>query len=156
MTEIKFIVEGEPIGKARPRFRRMYVKDKAGQPKEVISTYTPQKTVKYEDRVREAYLSEAAYQPMRWPDKQPLEMIINAYMSVPKSASRKAIYRMISALFPTKKPDVDNIFKGIADSLNGVAYRDDSQIVSATINKIWSTDPRAEVIIRDKQNMSNI
>ena len=83
-------------------------------------------------------------------------MIINAYMSVPKSASRKAIYRMISALFPTKKPDVDNIFKGIADSLNGIAYRDDSQIVSATINKIWSTDPRAEVIIRDKQNMSNI
>ena len=57
MTEIKFIVEGEPIGKARPRFRRMYVKDKAGQSKEVISTYTPQKTVKYEDRVREAYLS---------------------------------------------------------------------------------------------------
>ena len=31
-------------------------------------------------------------------------------------------------LFPTKKPDADNIIKVILDALNGLAYRDDSQI----------------------------
>lgn len=31
-------------------------------------------------------------------------------------------------VFPTKKPDGDNIIKAILDALNGAAYRDDSQI----------------------------
>lgn len=36
---------------------------------------------------------------------------------------------------PTTRPDVDNYAKSILDSLNGITWRDDSQIVSLTINK---------------------
>lgn len=32
---------------------------------------------------------------------------------------------------PTKKPDMDNVVKIIADSLNNLAYYDDTQIVEA-------------------------
>ena len=39
---------------------------------------------------------------------------------------------------PTKKPDVDNIAKAILDSLNGIAYRDDSQIVELNMKKLYA------------------
>ncbi|WP_460268332.1 RusA family crossover junction endodeoxyribonuclease [Clostridium sp. CTA-17] len=41
---------------------------------------------------------------------------------------------------PTKKPDVDNIAKIILDSLNGVAYKDDSQIVDLRIIKSYTEE----------------
>lgn len=43
---MEFIVEGEPQGKARPRFSR-----KTG------TIYTPAKTAKYEKQIRKAFLS---------------------------------------------------------------------------------------------------
>jgi Holliday junction resolvase RusA-like endonuclease len=39
--------------------------------------------------------------------------------------------------WPTKKPDADNVLKLLMDSLNGCAYRDDVQIVNATVVKRW-------------------
>jgi Holliday junction resolvase RusA-like endonuclease len=48
---------------------------------------------------------------------------------------------------PAKKPDADNIMKAIADALNGIAYKDDSQIVNVTITKWYSDTPRVEVAI---------
>ena len=35
-----------------------------------------------------------------------------------------------------RRPDVDNVVKPIVDALKGVAYHDDSQVVSATANLI--------------------
>jgi len=135
--DVYFIVEGEVVGKGRPRFtnRNGYV-----------TAYTPKKTLDYEKKVREAYLEE--YQPLRWVDKEPLEMIVNAYFEIPKSASKKARENMLLNEYPTKKPDFDNILKSIADALNGMAYEDDCQIVSATVNKIWSESAKAEITIR--------
>ena len=53
-------------------------------------------------------------------------------------------------MLPTKKPDVDNIIKIILDSLNGLAYKDDAQIVARTCQKLYVNDdnePRVEVKI---------
>ena len=44
---------------------------------------------------------------------------------------------------PAKRPDFDNIGKIIADALNGVAYRDDAQIVEAKLVKIYVDGPGA-------------
>ena len=50
---------------------------------------------------------------------------------------------------PTKKPDADNIAKVVCDALNGVAYKDDTQIVSLHIKKSYTADePRVEVMIQ--------
>ena len=49
---------------------------------------------------------------------------------------------------PTKKPDWDNIGKIICDSLNKVAYRDDSVVVDAQVRKFYSENPRVDVSIR--------
>ena len=60
--------------------------------------------------------------------------------------SKKKRAMMIAGdIVPTKKPDFDNIQKIICDALNGVAYHDDSQIVKADIEKVYSTMPHVEV-----------
>ena len=48
---------------------------------------------------------------------------------------------------PTKKPDSDNIIKIIADSLNKLAYHDDSQIVDVMFRKFYAEKPRVTVTI---------
>lgn len=50
---------------------------------------------------------------------------------------------------PTIKPDVDNIAKVILDSLNGLAYKDDKQIVFCAISKWYGENPRVEVILEE-------
>ena len=43
----------------------------------------------------------------------------------------------------------DNIGKIICDALNGIAYRDDAQIVDALVRKFYSDTPRVIVEISD-------
>lgn len=138
--EIYFVVPGEVVGKGRPRFSTVNGYGRA---------YTPKKTLSYEKSVRAAYLEEYPTGLLTWQDKEPLEMIVNAYFEIPKSASKKAKQKMLLEQFPTKKPDADNIIKSIADALNGIVYADDSQIVQATVNKWWSEESKAEIIIRE-------
>ena len=49
----------------------------------------------------------------------------------------------------THKPDIDNIEKSILDSLNGLAYEDDSQIISLYGEKRYSDIPRVELKIKE-------
>ena len=57
-------------------------------------------------------------------------------------------------LQPTLKPDADNIAKIICDGLNGIAYKDDKQIVSLTVLKVWTDGiERVEVDISEFPQM---
>ena len=129
-----FTVPGEPQGKGRPRF----VKGRA---------YTPPKTKAYEDRVRICYTRACGSEPP-YPAGVPLSVIINADFPVPESTPKKNIPQMLSGeILPTKKPDCDNIIKVILDSLNGIAYHDDSQVVRVHCNKFYGTEAKVEVAI---------
>lgn len=128
---VKFEVPGEPTAKARPRIGKGFA-------------YTPKKTVNYENWVKECYLITN--------NKTMLEGILKAeiiaYMSIPKSKSKKLQEKMRSGEErPQKKPDLDNICKAILDSLNGIAYKDDSQIVEVVLKKYYSDNPRVEVML---------
>lgn len=84
----------------------------------------------------------------------PLLLEIKAYFKIPTSASKKRKALMEDGkIRPTKKPDIDNVFKAIADSLNGIAYKDDSQIISGTVSKFYSEQPRVEVTIKEINEM---
>lgn len=130
---LEFIVPGEPRGKGRPRFSK-------GR------TYTDDKTVEYERRIRNSYrLSFGSY---KWPDNALLKVQITAYYSIPKSATKSKRAMMESGdLLPTRKPDVDNIIKAVLDALNGVAYKDDASVVEVSCRKLYGTLPRVEVEI---------
>jgi len=138
---VKFVIYGQPKGKGRPRFSRQgtYVK-----------TVTPTDTVNYENLVKIEYgLQTNNYM---FPDGSSLKMEINAYYAIPKSTSNKKRKQMLEdKLRPTKKPDVDNVVKIIADSLNKVAYKDDTQITDLVVKKRYSQQPRVEVIISETE-----
>lgn len=130
---LSFTIPGEPVGKARPRMTR------SGH------TYTPEKTVSYENLVKLCF--KAKY-PNEKPADGTVQMVITAHYAMPKSVSNKKRQLMTDGkIRPTKKPDADNIIKAVADALNGIAYRDDSQIVNVSISKWYSDSPRVEVAI---------
>lgn len=133
--EVRFVVLGEPQGKARPGFNT-----------HTGHAFTPEKTVNYETLVQWEYVRQCAY---KFPDDAMLDMRIKAYYAVPKSDSKKLRARKLAGqVRPTKKPDMDNVIKIIADALNTVAYRDDTQIVDCQCRKFYSEEPRVEVTIR--------
>lgn len=137
---IQFTVYGTPVGKGRPKFSTFN-----GQ----AMAYTPAKTVSYENLVK---LSVQQQQKGLKPfDKDvPLQADIIAYFPIPKSTSKKKREAMLNGeIFPTKKPDNDNIVKCILDALNGIAYYDDSQVVYIRCKKNYSDEPRVEITIHE-------
>ena len=132
---IKFTILGNPNGKGRPRFST-----RTGH------AYTPKNTVMYENLVRTEYSLQC--DGFMFDDASMLDMRILAFYEIPKSTSKKRRDQMLNGMIrPTKKPDMDNVVKIIADSLNKVAYRDDTQIVDCQCRKFYSDKPRVEVTI---------
>ena len=77
-------------------------------------------------------------------------MDIKAFFKIPKSTSKKQKERMLTGeIRPTKKPDMDNIVKAVADALNGIAYEDDKQIIECSIKKYYTEEERIEVEIEN-------
>lgn len=54
------------------------------------------------------------------------------------------------------KPDWDNIGKAVCDALNGIAYKDDSQVVSANVYKVWASDGLPKVVVSIGEFVVNI
>ena len=126
------------MGKQRPRLGKGF-------------TYTPTKTVNYETLVKLTMQQEL----QRWNKFDLLEgeisAVIAAYYSIPKSANKKKKELMLDGeIRPTKKPDCDNVAKIILDALNGIVYKDDSQIVDLTVHKFFGNQPRVEILIKSE------
>lgn len=140
MGPVKFTVPGQPKGKARARTVRR------GGGKSF--SYTPEGTILYENLIKTCYLQDAGH--VLFNDGQPLAVDIIAFYEVPKSYSKKKKREMLDGqLYPTKKPDIDNIAKCVLDALNKLAYRDDTQVVKLHMEKHYAEIPRVEVEIRE-------
>jgi len=147
MPQIYFEILGEPQGKGRPRFKKMG---------NFVKTFTPEETQQYEDRV--IYACRMASSVM-FGVKDQIKAKITAYYQIPKSCyvfhkktnttdlTRDGEAMLRGELRPTKKPDTDNIAKICLDALNGIAYHDDSQIVSLQVEKFYSEKPRVCVLL---------
>lgn len=124
-------LSGDPKGKGRPRFSR-----KSGV------AYTPAPTRNYEAALR---LAAQAVMLSAVPVEGPLKVVVDAFFGVPRSWSiRKRESALLGLLRPTGRPDLDNIVK-VLDALNGVVWRDDSQIVLAIVSKRYSDRPRLRI-----------
>jgi Holliday junction resolvase RusA-like endonuclease len=132
---IKFEILGQPIAKARPRVTRSGI------------AYTPAKTVNYETMVK------YTYQSLYWhlePSTKLIEASITAIFPVPKSYSKKKANELLAGHYNyDKKPDCDNLAKIILDALNGIAYKDDSQVTILHIAKEYGTQPKVIVELKE-------
>jgi len=136
---LRITLPGEPIGKGRPRVRVVAVAGKRPVP----TLYSPKATKDYEAALRQV---AALAMRGRAVISGPVCIVIRAYMGIPQSWSdRKKDQARWGMVFPTGKPDWENIAKGCCDSLNKIVYNDDAQIVMATVRKIYDDNPRLEI-----------
>ncbi len=136
MTDlVYFVVDGAPVGKARPRVT------KTGH------AYTPTRTKVAETDVKQAW--QAAGRP-RLPDGA-VTLMVAVQVTRPKThyTTRGALSATgRRAPLPTSRPDLDNVAKLVADALNGLAWRDDAQITDLHVIRRWGEVPRIIVFAR--------
>lgn len=137
---IEFKIPGKAVAKQSFRYTRDGRK------------YTDKEVKGYANWVRLCF--ERAY-PGHLPSmffEKPLKVHIQAFLEIPKSYSKtKRVKCLLGEIRPTVKPDTDNISKNIKDALNGIAYPDDKQVVSETIEKFYDDSAYTIVIIEDIQ-----
>jgi len=123
MSTVNIHIPGKPIGKARPKFSRQG---------NFVKTYTPEKTVNYENWVKMCWMNSGQEKM-----QGNIIAVIVARFMIPQSFSKKKRNELNEKPCP-KKPDCDNIAKSILDALNGIAYDDDAQIVDLSVSKVYS------------------
>lgn len=124
---------GMPQGKGRPR---------ASVRGGIARLYTPEKTRSYEGMIRSRALD---LMTDRQPLEGPVELVLRAQFIPPLSWSKRKQERaLVGDIQPTGKPDLDNIAKAWSDALNGVAFKDDAQIVRLQLEKRYG--PSALVV----------
>lgn len=134
---VAFVIPGAPVGKGRPKFARRG---------NVTVAYTPQKTASYENLVK-----IKAEEAMR--GRPVIEAAVSVHVRIfvvpPASWSQKKKRAALAGeIFPTSKPDVDNVLKAIFDACNQVVWRDDKQACDVVITKRYDVTPRASVEVR--------
>jgi len=135
MNKITLTIPGKPQGKKAPQWSKH-------------GTYMPKQTVNYETYIKQLF-------SISFPDFKPLDccltMRIEIYLLVPKSVSRKKRAMMLSGeIRPGVKPDCSNVLKSIEDALQGLAFRNDSQVVSLQADKWYSERPEVKVDISEE------
>ena len=136
-NEFKFISYEPPRAKGRPRFRRFG---------KFVTTYSSPKDLEYEKEIKNSFIKRFKNKIDIYKNC-PLEVEMKFYLPIPKSIS-KIRQKLLNGCNSIKKPDVDNLSKGVLDGLNTVAYRDDSLIFRITSEKLLSKTPRTEVILK--------
>lgn len=130
--KVNFTIDGEPIGKARPRVNT-----------KTKRAYTPEKTKMYENYIKLLYKCQVQHYFEGY-----VRLTVIAYYGIAKSDSNKVKQqKRENILRPSKKPDIDNVYKLVADALNTIAYKDDAAIVEGDFKKYYSDRPRVEVTI---------
>lgn len=135
---LSLTIPGEPGAKGRPRFVRA-----TGR------TYTPDRTLRFEDQIRAAW---DLYGRPTVPDV-PLEVTWIAVFARPAGHNLQNGELSASGRrspWPTRRPDADNLLK-CSDALNGLVWRDDAQVVVAHVIKRWAErgeSPHTEIHVR--------
>ena len=137
MRRATFTIQGPPVGKQRARTYRHG---------KVTRTVTPTKTRDYEALT--AQIAAAHWQGE--PSTGPIRLTLVVVKARPKRLCRKSDPDGRVRCLAT--PDLDNVFKSCSDSLNGIVYVDDAQVVEVAGSKWYAAKgerPRVEVTVEE-------
>ncbi|WP_405103081.1 RusA family crossover junction endodeoxyribonuclease [Oceanobacillus sp. FSL H7-0719] len=134
---ISFVIPGIPIPQGRPR---------AGRNGRKIVMYDPKESKDYKEYVSLIAKQHAPKTAL----EGPLSVRVKIYREIPKSTTKKD-RALISEgnKRPITKPDTDNYVKSVLDALNGIIFKDDSQVTDLYASKFYSDDPRVEVHVQE-------
>lgn len=136
MEIIKFKIPGkvEPQGRPRATGRGKFIR-----------MYDPPKSKKYKEYVKEVAKEYAPPEPL----EQPLRVRMIISRKYLKSwTKRKRRQAEDGVLLPITRPDLSNLCKGIEDALNGLIWKDDSQVIELSLSKIYDEEDYALVEIQ--------
>jgi len=134
---VKFIVPGVAVPKGRPRVVRRRVKGTC-----IPMAITPDKTVIFENLVK-SRADDAMRERQLTMNTEPLRVEISIGVPIPSSWNKKRQeFAKAGVIAPVSRPDLDNCAKSILDGMNGVVFRDDSQVVALSVHKLYVEDPR--------------
>lgn len=130
---IEFTVYGEPVAQGRPRFTARGGFSKA---------YDPEPSREYKQYVKLMASQNRPHTPI----EGPVSLTLIIYRPLLKSMSKKKKAAAVAGtLRPIKKPDVDNVAKGIMDAMTGIIWQDDKQVVDLHVTKFYSDQPRVDI-----------
>lgn len=72
----------------------------------------------------------------------PVEVSVTWFIAKPKSKPKRVLHM-------TTKPDTDKLLRSVLDSLTGVGYEDDAQVVRVTAVKLYGSPERTEVTVME-------
>lgn len=146
MTEtIEIRMDGAPVAKGRHRHRLSTKTNIFGNKVPFIRTHPDVKTENFETQLGWAARAVMKDRPLL---TGPLLMTTFSFLPIPQSwSAKKRAAAIRGEIYPTIRPDYDNLSKAISDALNKVVWQDDAQVVTATIHKRYSERPRTEISI---------
>lgn len=134
MHAITFAVDGDPVPQPRPR-----VTTRGGHAR----AYVPAGHAVHAYR---AALAAAASAAGAQPHGDPVSVVIDLVFARPPSHLRKSGVKPTAPRLP--RADIDNTSKAVLDSLNGVAWVDDSQVARLVVEKSYGHEARTTVRIQ--------
>ena len=138
MVIVSLFIPGASVAKGRARHST-----RGG----ITRSYTPARTVSYENLIasRASDAMDGAA-----PAECAVRVVVIVHLVVPASWSpRKRAQALTGLLHPVSRPDVDNYLKSALDGMNAVVFRDDSQVVRASVSKQYSETPGMTIEVRD-------
>ncbi len=122
-----------PVPASRPRVTRW-------------STFYPKKYTQFREDMKIA-IGDVQFIPLQTNVYAKLDF----FVKIPKSWSKKK-KEEYQGRFCDNNADIDNYCKAILDSLNGIYYEDDRQIVMIRARKYWSNTPRIKCEFLEMQD----
>ncbi len=129
MKEQTFIIRGIPRAQGRPKFYRRG---------NFVGAYDPKESRQYKDNVA----AQIVAQSPRYIADAAIDLSVWFDLPRPKTLPKRVTEH-------TKKPDLDNLVKGVKDALKGLVWRDDSQVVRITAVKQYGHEPGVQIIVKE-------
>ncbi len=124
---MKLIIDIEPMGAVRTTQRQKF-KDEAAQRYRHYKDFIAWK------------LHEKIKEPLTGP------VSVNVLFVMPMTKKMKPEQ---AGEWHTKKPDIDNMIKGVFDAATGIAWNDDSQVVQSSEMKMYGMRAQIEIEIKE-------
>jgi Holliday junction resolvase RusA-like endonuclease len=133
MSTLSFFVHGKPApGGSKKGFHN----PKTGR---VVIVDDCKRNKPWRESVKWAALEAMKTGGLTRPLSGPLRVTFRFLVNRPKghfgSGKNAAVLKLSAPLFPTTKPDVLKLSRSTEDALTGIAYEDDSQIVTEILHK---------------------
>lgn len=140
---MRLIIPVVPMGAVRMTGRGKWVKSRAKK-------YLDYKTIVAWLAKRQANLEVPIGKPIRIKEVVfVMPMPKSGYVSYRENGKRKK-KKVNPGDYHTTTPDIDNLFKGVTDSLNGIIWKDDNLICEVDRQrKIYGEEPRIEIEIEE-------